>query len=57
MPTWSEQSALVMKPTILWDNYDTEFQDDGSKRKDEEEMDDLWKDEEELYFAGTPEAF
>ena len=38
------------------DSYDTEFQDDGSKRNDEEEMNDLWKDEEELYFAGTPEA-
>ena len=38
------------------DNYDTEFQDDGCKRNDKDEMDDLWKDEEELYFAGIPEA-
>ena len=38
------------------DNYDTELQDDGCKRSDKDEMDDLWKDEEELYFAGIPEA-
>ena len=38
------------------DNYDTEFQDDGSTRNDKDEMNDLWKDEEELYFAGIPEA-
>ena len=32
------------------DNYD------GSTRNDKDEMNDLWKDEEELYFAGIPEA-
>ena len=30
------------------DNYETEFQDDGSTRNDKDEMNDLWKDEEEL---------